>query len=120
MRRSGGVFAVGGCCRESSLIVFSALRQGRDRLRRGRSEDLNKPSNGLLKLSCTVTAVMFEAAQVTSIYFSSQPAVPLPGPAPFSSISRPLLGDLQDVQKNLSHTQLHLRAGATRQGISPL
>ena len=46
----------------------------------------------------------------------SQPAVPLPGPAPFSSISRPLLGDLQDVQKKLSHTQLHLRASAARTG----
>ncbi|KAI9540385.1 hypothetical protein NQZ68_040700 [Dissostichus eleginoides] len=34
----------------SSLIVFSALRQDRDRSRRGRSEDLTKPSNRVARV----------------------------------------------------------------------
>ncbi|KAI9540395.1 hypothetical protein NQZ68_040710 [Dissostichus eleginoides] len=43
-------FSTDGWGKPSSLIVFSALRQDRDRSRRGRSEDLTKPSNRVARV----------------------------------------------------------------------
>lgn len=39
-----------------------------------------------------------------TIYFHNMPSVAVPGSTPFSSVSRPLLEDLQNVKKKTSHT----------------